>query len=314
MNILVTGASGFIGSGVCRSFNAYGLSVCACSRHTTDLIPSIKSNVVESYSSPALLNLIYKVDSVLHLAGRAHIMNETVSDPLSAFVEANVTETLNLARMAANANVRRFVFVSSIKVNGEATRLDTPFSEKDLPRPIDAYGLSKHNAELGLMQISHDTGMEVVIVRPPLVYGRGVKGNFRSLMNLVYRRIPLPLALINDNSRSLVSLENLVDFLALCVLHPKASGHTFLISDQHDISTAELIRRLSFAMGLPQKIFPVPRFLLSSAACIAGKRSAYLRLTESLVVDSTFATRLLGWVPLIGLDAGLSNAVIDFKS
>jgi len=210
------------------------------------------------------------------------------------------------------AGVRRFVFVSSIKVNGELTSPLAPFTEKDRANPVDPYGISKYEAELGLLEIASETGMEVVIVRPPLIYGPGVKGNFRVMMEVLARKFPLPLALITDNMRSLLALDNLIDFLTLCVSHPEAACRIFLVSDQHDVSTAELLRHLGEAMGVTARLFPVSRSLLRGAASLAGKHSMYQRLCGSLVVDSSSASQLLGWAPPLALDEGLRRAAMDF--
>jgi len=210
------------------------------------------------------------------------------------------------------AGVRRFVFVSSIKVNGEFSTPEAPFTENSEVRPFDAYAISKHEAELGLSEIAAETGMEVVIVRPPLVYGPGVKGNFMLLINLLAKQIPLPLGLINCNRKSFVSLDNLIDFLGLCVFRAEAAGRVFLVSDQNDVSTAELLRGLGSAMAVKPRLFPVPRVLLQSAAILANKQSAYDKLCGSLVVDSSAASRLLGWVPPLSFDEGLRRAVIGF--
>jgi len=312
-SLLVTGASGFVGRPACLALRERGFSVRAFARTPCEWPLGIQGFTASSLSevirsSPALKG----VECILHLAGRAHVMQETEADPLLAFRSVNVSETLKLAREASLAGVRRFVFVSSIKVNGELTPLMSPFTEKDKVNPADPYGISKHEAELGLLEIAAETGMEVVIVRPPLIYGPGVKGNFRGMMKLLSRRAPLPLALITDNRRSLLALDNLIDFLALCVSHSDAAGRVFLVSDQDDVSTAELLRRLGKAMGVRARLFPVPRALLRGAASLAGKRSAHQRLCGSLVVDSSAASQLLGWAPPLALDEGLRRAAMDF--
>lgn len=314
-NLLVTGASGFVGRPACLTFRQLGFSVRAFTRTPCEWPLGIQALTASSLSELMHSTSALKgVECVLHLAGRAHVMQETEADSLSAFRSVNVSETLKLAREASVAGVRRFVFVSSIKVNGELTPPMRPFTEKDMVNPVDPYGISKHEAELGLLDMAAETGMEVVIVRPPLIYGPSVKGNFRSMMKLVSRRTPLPLALITDNRRSLLALDNLIDFLALCVSHPGAAGRVFLVSDQDDVSTAELLRRLAEAMGLTARLFPVPQLLLRGAANLAGKRSAYHRLCGSLVVDSSAASRLLGWAPPIALDEGLRRAAMGFVS
>jgi len=312
-SLLVTGASGFVGRPACLALRERGFYVRAFARTPCEWPMGIQCFTASALSelnrsSPALKG----VECILHLAGRAHFMQETEADSLSVFRSVNVSETLKLAHEASLAGVRRFVFVSSIKVNGERTPPLVPFTEKDKVNPVDPYGISKHEAELGLLEVSAETGMEVVIVRPPLIYGPGAKGNFRAMMKLLERGVPLPLALITDNRRSLLALDNLVDFLALCVSHPDAAGRIFLLSDQDDVSTASLLRRLAEAMGLTARLFPVPRLLLRGAASLAGKHSAYQRLCGSLVVDSSAASQLLGWAPSLALDEGLRRAAKDF--
>lgn len=244
------------------------------------------------------------VDAVVHLAARVHVMREAAADPLAEFRRVNVAASLKLAREAARAGVRRFVYLSSVKVNGESGT----FTEGDRPAPEDAYGISKHEAEVGLRQIADETGLEVVIIRPPLVYGPGVRANFRALMRAVARGIPLPLGAI-DNRRSLVAVDNLADFTLTCIDHPAAAGELFLVSDGEDLSTTDLIRRMARAMGRPARLIPVPAPVLMAAAALVGKRDAARRLTESLQVDISKARQLLNWVPPISVDEGLRRAV-----
>lgn len=313
VSILVTGASGFVGRPACLILNKRGHSVRAFSR-----IPCEWPLGIQGFTAPALSSLRYTssalqgVECVLHLAGRAHVMHETEFDVLSAFRAVNVCQTLEFARKASLAGVRRFVFVSSIKVNGEISSPLAPFTEKHNANPVDPYGISKYEAELGLLDIAHKTGMELVIIRPPLVYGPGVKGNFRAMMRLLAQRVPLPFGLINDNRRSFVALENLIDFLDLCISHPRVHSNIFLVSDQHDVSTFQLLQGLGNAMGLNAKLFPVPGFFLEKAAHIFNKDSIYQKLCGSLVVDSSAASRLLGWTPPFSLEEGLRRACIDF--
>jgi nucleoside-diphosphate-sugar epimerase len=269
---------------------------------------------VESYSgAQPLLKALAGNDVVIHLAGRAHIIDEKERDPYAAYYEANVDQTLKLARLAAQYNVRRFIFVSSIKVNGEKTKADSPFTEKDPANPVDPYGMSKYQAELGLQRIAAETSIEVVVIRPPLIYGPGVKGNFRILVDLLSKHIPLPLALVDDNKRSFISLENLASLLYLCTQHPEAAGRTFLASDQNDISTAELVRKLAVVMDKKARLIPIPRYLLKTGAYLARKPSIYQRLCESLVVDSSATSAILGWSPIISLDEGLRCSVMKLE-
>lgn len=252
------------------------------------------------------------VDAVVHCAARVHVMQDDATAPLQAYREVNVNGTLNLARQAARGGVRRFVFVSSIKVNGEATQLGRPFTADQVPLPLDPYGVSKLEAEQGLHDIEAQTGMEVVIVRPPLVYGPGVKANFATMMRWVTRGIPLPLGAIH-NARSMVALDNLVDFLVTCIKHPAAAGQTFLVSDGEDVSTTELLRRTAQAMGKKTLLLPVPASVLELGATLLGKRAVAQRLCGSLQVDITKTRRVLGWTPPLTLDQGLKKAVEGMK-
>jgi nucleoside-diphosphate-sugar epimerase len=245
---------------------------------------------------------------VIHLAARVHVMNDTDTDSLTAFRAVNVDGTLNLARQAAAAGVTRFVFVSSVKVNGESTQPGRAFTEADAPNPQDAYGQSKHEAEQCLRQLSDDTGMEVVVIRPPLVYGSGVKANFASLMRAVHRGWPLPLGAVH-NQRSLVALDNLVDFIVTCITHPQAANQTFLVSDGQDLSTTELVRGIAQAAGLTSRLLPVPVWALQLGATLLGKGDAVQSLCGNLQVDISKARNLLGWVPPVSVEEGLRRAI-----
>jgi nucleoside-diphosphate-sugar epimerase len=253
-------------------------------------------------------NALAGVDVVFHAAARVHVMADSSADHLAEFRLVNVAGTLNLARQALASGVRRFVFVSSVKVNGEETLPGQAFTESDVPAPLDPYGQSKHEAELGLRQLAADTGMEVVIVRPPLVYGPGVKANFASLMRAVQRGWPLPLGAVH-NQRSLVALDNLVDLIVTCLHHPAAANQTFLASDGQDLSTAELVRGMARAAGVPARLWPVPVWALRGAASALGKGAAVQRLCGNLQVDISKARNLLGWVPPLGVDEGLRRAM-----
>jgi nucleoside-diphosphate-sugar epimerase len=239
-------------------------------------------------------------------------MSDKATDPLAAFRLVNVLGTLNLARQAAAAGVKRFVFLSSVKVNGECTLPGQAFTESDAPNPQDAYGISKHEAEQDLRQLAADTGMEVVIIRPPLVYGPGVKANFASLMRAVQRGWPLPLGAVR-NQRSLVALANLVDFIVTCTIHPQAANQTFLVSDGHDLSTADLVRGLARAAGVPARLIPVPVWVLQAGATLVGKGESVQRLVGNLQVDISKARTLLGWRPPITVEEGLQRALAGMK-
>ena len=243
-------------------------------------------------------------DVIIHTAARAHIMKDSVADPLTEYRKVNVDGTLNLARQSAIAGVKRFIFVSSIKVNGEQTAPGQPFQPNDEAKPIDPYGISKWEAERGLQKIAKETGMEVVIIRPPLVYGPGVKGNFANLIKLVRKGLPLPLGAIH-NRRSMIALDNLVDLIITCIDHPNAASQVFLASDGQDLSTTQLLQGLAQAMGNPSRLLLMPGALLSLAASVLGKKAVADRLLSSLQVDISKTRDLLSWTPPISVDEGL---------
>ena len=237
-------------------------------------------------------------------------------DPLTEFRRINVAGTLNLARQAVAAGVRRFVFISSIKVNGEETRPGCPFTAADVPAPQDPYGLSKMEAEQGLLEISRQTGLEVVIIRPPLIYGPGVKANFRSMMKWLSKQIPLPFGSIS-NYRSLVSRDNLVDLILTCMTHPGAVNQIVLVSDGEDMSTTQLLTRMAGALGVQSRLFPFPTSVLSLCAAAVGKRPVAQRLLGSLQVDISKTREMLGWTPKISVTEGLrltALAYLDSKN
>ncbi|MEA1988829.1 MAG: SDR family oxidoreductase [Pseudomonadota bacterium] len=265
--------------------------------------------------STALKMTLTDIDVVVHVAARAHIMREELADPLAEYREVNRDATLSLARLAADAGVKRFVFVSSIKVNGEFTRPGNPFLPDDKYIPTDPYGLSKYEAEQGLLNIAEETGMEVVIIRPPLVYGPGVKANFASMMNWVNKGIPLPFGAIH-NQRSLVALDNLVDFMALCAdreKSPKAANQVFLISDGEDVSTTQLLQKVANAFNKKARLLSIPVGLMTFMAKLLGKGDVANRLFGSLQVDSSKARDLLDWKPVITMDEQLKKIAEAFK-
>jgi len=307
MKVLVTGASGFVGGAfLARTAGDGHFSLRAAVRTEVQCGSSnIEKVIVEGLSTTADWHAAVKgCEAVVHAAARTHIMQDTVADPLTAFRLVNVQGTLNLARQAAEADVKRFVFLSSVKVNGELTQMNHPFRENDMPSPQDPYALSKHEAEAGLCRLAEETGMEVVIIRPPLVYGPGVKANFENMIRWVRRGIPLPFAAVS-NKRSFIALDNLVDFIATCIVHPKAANQTFLVSDGEDLSTAELLQRVGLALGKPMRLFPVPVNLLLPAAGLIGKKTMAQRLCGSLQVDISKAREFLDWAPPLSVDEGL---------
>lgn len=311
--VLVTGASGFVGRAVCIDAAARGFSVAASTRSACRFSNRVENIVVGNIDADTVWQqALAGRQCVVHSAARVHVMADTAGNPLDEFRRVNVQGTLNLAEQAAAAGVQRFVFVSSVKVNGEATQRGCPFTADDAPAPLDAYGISKLEAEQGLREIAAQTGLEVVIIRPPLVYGQGVKANFAAMMRWLSRGIPLPLGAIH-NGRSLVALDNLVDLIVTCLTHPAAANQTFLVSDGEDVSTTELLRRMGQAMDCPAHLIPVPAGLLKGAAALLGKRDMAQRLCGSLQVDIQKTRQLLGWNPPLTLDQGLKKAAEGFR-
>ena len=308
LRVRVTGANGFVGRALCAEASVRGFVVGGMSRSGCHLPGDTESLVVGSLDERTDWRAaLTGADIVIHLAARVHVMQDTATDPLVEFRRVNVQGTLNLARQAAAAGVRRFVFISSIKVNGETTELDQPFTADDEPAPLDPYGISKMEAEQGLRKIAAGTGMEVVIIRPPLVYGPGVKANFLSMMRWLRRGVPLPLGAIH-NRRSMVALDNLVDLILTCIDHPAAANLTFLVSDGEDLSTTQLLQRLGRALGRPARLIPVPAMLLKVGAALVGKPAIAQRLCGSLQVDISKTQQLLGWTPPLSVDEGLKRA------
>jgi nucleoside-diphosphate-sugar epimerase len=306
MRVLITGGHGFVGHALFERLRAEGRDPLKVSRQA--LRPgelAVGEIGLTTDWSKAFLNCAV----VIHLAARVHVMHDTEADPLTAFRAVNVDGTLNLARQAAAAGVKRFVFISSVKVNGESTSPGLVFTEADAPNPQDAYGQSKHEAEQGLRQLGADTGMEVVIIRPPLVYGPGVKANFAALIRAVQRGWPLPLGAVH-NQRSLVALDNLVDFIFTCITHPQAANQTFLVSDGQDLSTTELVLGMAKAAGVSARLLPVPVWALQAGAALLGKGDAVQRLCGNLQVDMSKARSLLVWVPPVSVEEGLRRAMV----
>ena len=311
--VLITGANGFIGNALCEALLCSGHVVRGALRSAYSGITAVESQVVGEINgctdwSEALRN----IDVVIHLAARVHVMDDQSADPLAEFRRINVDGSLNLAKQAAWAGVKRLIYLSSVKVNGEYTLAGHPFKESDIANPQDAYGLSKFEAEQGLLLIAQETGLEVVIIRPPLVYGQGVKANFASMMRAVNRGLPLPLGAIHNN-RSFVYVENLVDLIATCIQHPAAANQVFLVSDGCDLSTTKLLKGCATALGVKSRLWLVPQGFIEGLAVLVGKRDLAQRLCGNLQVDISKARALLGWTPPISVADGLQATALGFK-
>lgn len=307
--VLVTGANGFIGQALSAHLSRLGHEVRGAVRRN----PGPGQHLASQLHALGDMNectdwgaVLSGVSSVVHLAARVHLMRDTADDPLAEFRRVNVALTINLAQQAATAGVRRFVFVSSVKVNGEATPVGQPFTEDDEPHPLDPYGVSKLEAEQALIELSQSTGMEVVIIRPVLVYGPGVKANFHTMMRWVVKGVPLPLGALS-NQRSLVAIDNLVDLIATCLHHPAAANQVFLVSDGEDLTVTALLQRTAVAFGSPARLLPVPMSVLRMAGRLLGREAIVQRLCDTLQVDISKARRLLGWEPPVSVDAALKN-------
>lgn len=311
MNVLLTGASGFLGSRLTKALHSKTrVNLTAAVRRFIE-IPATHIEEVQGHDADTDWSTALTIQQVvIHAAARAHIMKDEVDDPLAEYRRVNVDGTLNLARQASAAGVKRFVFISSIKVNGEQTPLGQRFKADDSPAPEDAYGISKWEAEQGLQEIAAATGMEVVIIRPPLVYGPGVKGNFASMIKLVDKALPLPLGAIH-NQRSLVAVDNLVDLIITCIDHPAAANQVFLAGDGQDLSTTQLLRGVAKAMGKPSRLIAVPAWLLMLGATLLGKKAMANRLLGSLQVDISKARDLLGWEQPVSVEEGLKRCFND---
>jgi len=314
--VVVTGAKGFLGRYVCPLLAARGY----------DVVRTLRGSAVEDAEGAAFEThavggigpdtdwraALAGAEAVVHLAARAHVMNEIVTDPAAEFMRVNAAGTLRLARQAAEYGVKRLVFVSSVKVNGEKTA-DTPFRETDPPKPEDDYAISKRDAEIGLCMVAEETGMEAVILRAPLIYGASVKGNFFKLLRLCDGLLPLPLAAI-DNRRSLIFAGNMADAVACSLEAEEAGGQTYRVGDDDDVSTPELIRRIATALGRTGRLFPVPVGLLRMVGGLAGKTAVIDRLTGSSWVDTSRIRHELEWAPPHGMKEGLEETAAWYKN
>ena len=297
-SILLTGSTGFVGTNLVKTLSLKtGLIVKSVVRRATDNNDGLCFEVGEINSLTNYSSAIINIDVVIHLAARVHIMNDSSFDPLAEFRAVNTEGTLNLARQAAEAGVKRFIFLSSIKVNGESTSDRSSFSAFDQRLPKDPYGMSKSEAEEQLFALGKEAGMEIVIIRPPLVYGEGVKANFASLMKLVGKGFPLPFRVINQNKRSLVSVYNLVDLIKVCIDHPKAANQVLLVSDDDDLSTAQMVALMAKVQGKANLSLPVPVWCFKLAGMLFKKEAVVDRLVGSLQLDIEHTKKTLDWVP-----------------
>ena len=306
MKVLVTGATGFIGQAVVTQLLGQNHQLIATTRSISSAMPtSVKQIQISSMSSDNdWSEALQGVSKVVHLAARAHVLHEQVADPLAEFRKVNTNGTLHLAREAAKNGVERFIFLSSIGVNGNSS--NKPFTELDIPNPAEDYAVSKYEAEKGLLEISHNTAMEVVIIRPPLVYGPNAPGNFANLLKWVKKGVPLPFAAV-DNKRSFIALDNLVNFIIDCLGHSKAANEIFVISDDEDVSTTQLLQKVGEALGKSAWLIPIPVGLMRAVASFLGKGDVARRLFGTLQVDSSKAKDMLGWRPVVTMEEQLKT-------
>jgi nucleoside-diphosphate-sugar epimerase len=308
MNVLVTGASGFVGRALCSHLVSRDFDIVATVTNLPNVhVPRVHYRIVTKLDAATdWHDALAGVQTVIHCAARVHVMHDYSQDPLTEFRRVNTLGTKTLARAAAHCGVKRLVFLSSIKVNGESAPSDAPFVQASPAKPQDPYAISKWEAEQALTQIAAETGLELVILRCPLVYGPGVKGNFLRLLQAVNHGIPMPLTLA-INRRSLIYLDNLTDAIATCLTHPAAAGKTYLMSDGEDVSTAELISRIAQALGKPSRLWPCPLGLMELAGMLTGKSDEIARLLGSLCIDSSKIRSELDWTPPYTLEQGLAE-------
>jgi nucleoside-diphosphate-sugar epimerase len=308
--IFITGSNGFLGRHLIKRLDGRKLSL--LNRGTPIPSSSHRFSLAEINGSTDFSFGLESCDTVIHCAARVHIMNDESSNPLNDFRTVNTEGTLNLARQAITAGVKRFIFISSIKVNGESTESNVPFKSTDERHPDDFYGQSKSEAEEQLLELAEETGLEVVIIRPTLVYGPGVKANFAALLNVVSKGLPLPFGCITNNKRSLVSVNNLVDLIITCIDHPKAANQVFLVSDDHDVSTSEMVREMAKSLNKSQWQLLIPKWCYRLAGSVFGKQDVVDRLLGSLQVDITHTKETLDWKPPQTLEEGFKETAEAF--
>ena len=312
MKILVTGTNGFVGQSLVKALKRSDVHLVGAGRQLTTSNTDTFFVVPDFNDQVAWQKPLVGCDLVIHLAARVHVMNDKALNALEEFRQVNVDGTLALAVQAVKAGVKRFIYISSIKVNGEFTELDKPFTAQEATNPQDAYAISKYEAEQGLLAIAKQTGMDVVIIRPPLIYGAGVKANFASMLKAVKRGIPMPLGAIH-NKRSFVYVGNLLSLIVCCIDHPAAKNQVFLVSDDHDLSTTELLQECAAALGVQSRLWPVPSNLIKNCAALLGKQSVAQRLCGNLQVDISKAYALLGWKPPVTVADGLKFTALALQ-
>lgn len=315
MKLMITGATGFVGNALLNKLLREQYELVAVTRAVSRTLKksTVRTVARELTAEQHWGDILQGVDVVVHLAARVHLMKDNAVDPLSECREVNTHATLNLAKQAADAGVKRFIFMSTIKVNGETSPPNAAFKESDISAPVDPYAISKWEAEQGLQRLAQQTGMEVVVIRPPLVYGPGVKGNFASLMRWISRGWPLPFGAV-ENKRSILALENLIDFIETCLTHPAAGNELFLVADREALTSAELAEKIATAHGRQVRLWPAPTSVMTFLAGLSGKGSVVQRLFGSLCIDASKAEKLLGWVPKVTIEQQLHKIVENQRS
>ena len=309
MSLLLTGSSGFLGQHLLQEIIAQGDDFKLLNRRLLDNVDVNKQVLVDDFKAIDRSDKLFSgIDIIVHCAARVHVMNDTISDPLKAFRDVNVFGTMHLAKAAAKSGVKRFIYISSIKVNGESTTQTKPLRFDSKRMPLDPYGVSKSEAETQLLSLGKESGMEIVIIRPPLVYGEGVKATFSALLRLAKKGLPLPFRWINKNKRSLVSVYNLCDLIKVCIEHPKAANNIFLVSDDNDISTADMVALMSKVQNKTNLSLPVPLWVYKLVGKVLSKEDVIDRLTGSLQLDIEHTKNTLDWKPPYSVEHGFKLA------